>query len=92
MLLTRTTCSFTLGLLVICHTAAQYATKPFSDVESVQCTGSGMLVFQGEGRFSIVRESGKGNVTCTGEVSVTATSELYTRIITEQRNICMQII
>ena len=81
-------CSFTVGLLVISHTAAQYATKPFGDVESLQCNGSGMLVFQGEGRLSIVRESGKGNLTCTGEVSVTATSELYTRIISKGTFVC----
>ena len=84
------TCSFTLGLLVISCTAAQFTTKPLHE-ESLQCTGSGMLMFQGDGRFSIVRESGKGkgSLICTGgEISVMANSALYTRIISKGTFVC----
>ena len=81
------TCSFTLGLLVVSYTAGQFTTKPPNE-ESLQCTGSGMLMFQGDGRFSITRESGNGSLTCTGEVSVTANSTLYTRIISKGTFAC----
>ena len=67
-------------------TVAQFIEPP--DEESLQCTGTGMLMFQGDGRFSVVRENSNGSLMCTGDVSVAANSTLYTRIISKGIFVC----
>ena len=65
------------------HAAAQFTTAPPTN-ESLQCTGTGMLVFEGDGRFSIVRDTGNaGGLTCQGDVRYMANSASYTRIISD---------
>lgn len=68
--------------------AAQFTTNQPPDEESLLCSGTGMLVFQGDGRFSIVRDNGNGSLMCDGEVSVMVNSALYTRIISKGNFVC----
>ena len=84
MLLVTAVCSF----IVVSSIAAQFTTNRPPDEESLLCSGTGMLMFQGDGRFSIVRDSGNGSLMCDGEVSVTANSAFYTRIISNGRFVC----
>ena len=56
--------------------------------DSLQCNGTGMLMFEGDGRFSIVRDGGSGSLLCNGEVSLATSSPLYTRIISDGRFSC----
>ena len=88
MLLVTAAYSFTFYLLVVSFTAAPFSAYPF-DEDSLLCSGTGTLVFQGDGRFSIVRESGSnGSLICEGEVSLMVNSALYTRIISEGKFVC----
>ena len=75
--------TFVFCFLLCSHAAAQFTTAPPTD-ESLQCSGTGVLVFEGDGRFSIVRDTGNaGGLTCQGDVSSMANSTLYTRIISD---------
>ena len=80
---------FVICLLLLCsHATAQFATDSPTD-DSLQCSGAGMLMFEGDGRFSIVRDSGNaGGLTCQGAISFMANSTLYTRIISDGRFVC----
>ena len=80
---------FVICLLLLCsHATAQFSTDPPTD-DSLQCSGAGMLMFEGDGRFSIVRDSGNaGGLTCQGAISFMANSTLYTRIISDGRFVC----
>ena len=82
------------GTLVICllllcsRAAAQFTTDPPTD-DSLQCSGAGMLMFEGDGRFSIVRDSDNvGGLTCQGDIRFVANSTLYTRIVSNGRFVC----
>ena len=80
--------TFAFCLLLSSHAAAQLTTAPPTD-ESLQCSGTGELVFEGDGRFSIVRDTGTaGDLTCRGDVSFMANSTLYTRIISDGMFAC----
>ena len=80
--------TFAFCLLLFSHAAAQFTTAPPTD-ESLQCSGTGLLVFEGDGRFSIVRDTGNaGGLTCEGDVSFMANSTLYTRIISNGTFAC----
>ena len=81
------------GTLVIClllssRVTAQFTTNPPID-DSLQCSGTGMLMFEGDGRFSIVRDSDNaGGLTCRGAIRFVANSTLYTRIVSDGRFVC----
>ena len=82
------------GTLVICllllcsHSTAQFTTDPPTD-DSLQCSGAGMLMFEGDGRFSIVRDSDNaGGLACQGDIRFVANSTLYTRIVSDGRFVC----
>ena len=80
--------TFALCLLLSSHAAAQLTTAPPTN-ESLQCRGTGELVFEGDGRFSIVRNAGTaGDLTCQGDVSFMTNSTLYTRIISDGMFTC----
>ena len=88
------TFSLMLGLQAVTFAAAGAAVPPSGmagasviNEELLLCDNSTELTFQGYGRFSIVRDNAGnvrvGNLACRGEVSVMATSALYTRIISD---------
>ena len=84
------------GLLVVASCTEAVTTKRITNEESLMCSGTGMLVFQGDGRFSVVLENSDvalegnspGSLMCEGEVSVMANSTFYTRIISRGRFEC----
>ena len=80
--------TFAFCLLLSSHVAVQLTTAPPTD-ESLQCSGRGEIVFEGDGRFSIVRDTGTaGDLMCQGDVSFMAKSTLYTRIISNGMFAC----
>ena len=88
-------CLFTVGLLLVVSCTEESVITKRSDEESLMCSGTGMLMFQGDGRFSVVLENSDptpgdnaGSLMCEGEVSVMANSTLYTRIISKGRFKC----
>ena len=94
----RLSCLLTVGLLVVVScTEAVITKRMISNEESLMCSGTGMLVFEGDGRFSVVLENSDaalegnmppGSLMCEGEVSVMANSTFYTRIISKGRFEC----
>ena len=74
-------------LVVVGYAATQFTVSP-PDEESLMCSGAGTLMFQGDGRFSIVRENANGSLMCEGGVSLMADSALYTRVISDGIFVC----
>ena len=93
--LAHLSCLFTVGLLLVVSCTEESVITKRSDEESLMCSGTGMLMFQGDGRFSVVLENSEitpgdkaGSLMCEGEVSVMANSTLYARIISKGRFKC----
>ena len=77
------TVPLTFILLVSCGTA-NALTK-----NSLQCNGTGMLMFEGDGRFSIVRDADEaGHLLCNGEVRLAVNSSFYARVISNGQFFC----
>ena len=79
-----TALSSTLGLLILLFVACYAAAQE----DSLQCNGTGMLMFEGDGRFSIVRDGESGSLMCDGEISLITNSLWYTRIISDGHFSC----
>ena len=77
---------FVVNLLFLGCSKAQTTNMPGED--SLQCNGTGRLTFQGDGRFSIVRDGGNGSLHCDGDVNFITNSLLYARVISKGQFIC----
>ena len=75
-----------LSILIVTLLLVVHASAGVED--SLQCNGTGELMFEGDGQFIIVRDGESSNLICNGGVSVAVNSPLYTRITSDGEFSC----